>query len=172
MVPNPHSSSSTLPYYFAVGYSSSTSGWHILWHDPQGKPLSGAASAPQRSDGPAALPYHSPAGAPYVQAQMKMNFKKGGGGFTIFPPPPAWKSSSIFSTVNIPPGSYFTAFLFGSSSSPQWLLLFLFLHLWSPTDRPRQHLLISQMPSAPQHNYCRWLLSVGTARQWWLRAVP
>ena len=99
--------------------------------------------------------------------------KKGGGGvFTIFPPPPAWKSSSIFSTVNIPPGSYFTAFLFGSSSSPQWLLLFLFLHLWSPTDRPRQHLLISQMPSAPQHNYCRWLLSVGTARQWWLRAVP
>ena len=80
MVPNPHSSSSTLPCYFAVGYSSSTSGWHILWHDPQGKPLSGAASAPQRSDGPAALPYHSPAGAPYVKAQMKMNLKKRGGG--------------------------------------------------------------------------------------------
>ena len=123
VVPNPHSSSSTLPYYFAVGYGASTSGWHILWHDPQGKTLLGAASAPQRSDGPAALPYHSPAGAPYMKAQIK---KGGGGVFTIFPPPPAWKSFSIFSTVDIPPGPYFPAFLLGSSSSSQWLLLFLF----------------------------------------------
>ena len=54
----------------------------------------GAANAPQRSDGPAALPYHSPAGAPYVKAQMIMNLKKGGGGggvFTIFFAPASLK---------------------------------------------------------------------------------
>ena len=113
--------------------------------------------------------------SPICECSNENEFKKkkgGGGVFTIFPPPPAWKSSSIFSTVNIPPGSYFTAFLLGSSSSPQWLLLFLFLHLWSLTDSLRQHLLISQMLSAPKHNHCRRPLLVGTETQWWLRAVP
>ena len=80
VVPNPLSSSSTLPCYVAVGHGVSTSAWHILWHDPHGKPLSGAASAPQRSDGPAALPHHSPARAPYVNAHVKI--KKGV--FTIY----------------------------------------------------------------------------------------
>ena len=50
----------------------------VMWST--GKPLSGAASAPQRSDGSAALPYHSPAGASYMKPQMKINLKKKGGG--------------------------------------------------------------------------------------------